>query len=527
MPDLGLAVTVEELRGDLRREDEGIALEEEAAQLSLSLARFIREGWHVVEPAVPYVHNWHIDAIVEHLEAVSTGDIKNLQVWVPPGSMKSRAVSVFWPAWEWTSKPWLRYWTASYDLDLSSDLAVASRDLIRSDWFQMRWGTVFKFKSDANLKRSYANDKGGARLATAPTARGSGRHGERILVDDPVNAKDADATSRRVIDSVNAWWDGTVQTRGVGDFARVIIMQRLHENDLAAHALKNADWTVLCLPETYEAAHPFVWPDDPRQEGELLWPERFDETRHKERLGMGMHRAAGQLQQRPAAREGETLKRADWRYYDPALADVAKADVGKLPKFNRIVLSWDTAFKEKTTSDFVAGGVWGRHGGDTYLLRLFHARAGLNATKQAMLDQRAWALDRWPGVPVHLLIEKSANGVEIIDQLKREVPGVQPVVASVDKTLRAEAAAPDLESHNVFIPGRANGEMTDYDPSVTPAWAQQQVEECATFPNGTHDDLVDQFTQAINWLRTRGLGRASVSSPSSHRIPAPAGIPSR
>ena len=163
------------------------------------------------------------------------------------------------------------------------------------------------------------------------------------------------------------------------------------------------------------------------------------------------------------------------------------------------------------SSDFVAGGLWGQVGSDLYLLALRRERMSLSATKQAMRDMTALAEQRWPGLPHRVLIEKSANGVEIIEELKREIRGVTPVVASTSKVARAEAAEPALEAGNIFVPGQAAPEMpSGYNEAMTPAFAQSLIEECAVFPNGAHDDQVDMFTQAVNYTRARVYDRPRV-----------------
>ncbi len=487
---------------------------EQAERYSGSLTAFVKAAWPVLLPRAKYVHGWHVDAICERLEAITNGEIKKLQFWVPPGSMKSLNVSVMWPAWEWTHAPWLRYMTASYGLKLATDLAVRGRDLVESEWYQNRWPHV-QLKADENLKQSYLTTQGGARYVTAPTAKGggTGKHADRILIDDPIDAQAAEATSAAVLNATNEWYDAVLPTRFADpkEGVEVIIMQRLHQEDLAAHALQMSDdWEVLCLPERYEAAHPYAWRGDPRKEGELLWPDRVGEKENANRRArLGAHRAAGQLQQRPSAREGDLLRRGHWRYYDKSLWD----DPSKHAKFRMIVTSWDTAFKDKTTSDFVAGQVWGARGADRLLLRLTKERMALSATKRAIKEFDVWVRETFPGVPVYHLIEKSANGVEVISELKREITGITAVVASVDKVLRVEAAEPTLESGNCWLPGRANFDGTDYDPEFTPAAVQEFVESCSAFPNASHDDDVDAWSQAMNWLNARGTKAATFSSP--------------
>lgn len=512
-----------EKAAELRRGQEGITLAQEAERLAGGLARFVPAAWPHVWPNTPYQPGWHIDAICEHLAAVSAGQLRKLQIWVPPGSSKSTVVSIMWPAWEWCAAPWLRYLTASYDQALATKFSTQTRDLIRSHWYQARWPQV-QMKRDQDLKQSYANTAGGERYATSPgsiggTAGGTGRHAHRILIDDPVNA--AAVTSEAALAHVAEWHDGTISTRFADPKtgSEVIIQQRLAEHDLAGHCLEQGGWEVLCLPEEYEPAHPYAWRGDPRVEpGELLMPERVGPAEHAQRAAvLGAHRAAGQLQQRPAAREGAILKRAAWRYYPAAWLEHERH---YLPAFTGLIQSWDTAFKDRTSSDYVVGGLWGQLGADLYLLALRRERMGLTATKQAMRAMTAEALAYWPRQPMRILIEKSANGVEIIEELKRELRGVMPVIASVSKVARAEAAEPALEAGNIFLPGQAAPESpAGYNEALTPAFAQGLVEECAVFPKGQHDDQVDMFTQAVNWSRGRKTS-GRVVAPGQGRVPA-------
>ena len=167
-------------------------IEEEAQELSANFSAFVKAAWPSLKPDDDYLHNWHVDAIAEHLEAVSRGEITRLQVWVPPVSMKTLLVSVMWPAWEWTFAPKTRYWSASYSEPLSGIIASWSRGLILSDWYQERWGRDFQFVSQSLLQ--FSNNRGGTRLATSPEGKGTGLHGHRILIDDPIKPDDAAAT---------------------------------------------------------------------------------------------------------------------------------------------------------------------------------------------------------------------------------------------------------------------------------------------------------------------------------------------
>lgn len=513
-------LTLAEAEAALERSRRGQTLEEQAEEWSGSLRLFVRQAWNdALGIADSYVPGWHIDAICEHLEAVSDGELRRLVICVPPGSTKSSITSICWPAWEWTRNPRRRHLTASYDQRLATRFSVASRTLITTPWYQARWGRLFRLKSDENLKMEYANDRGGRRLAIS-TSTGTGEHGDVVVIDDPHNAQEVLSDSER--EKTIEWHDGTISTRFTNAAlgAEVIIAQRLHDRDLIGHVLEQEpeSWQVLCLPERFEPHHPLRTParvklpsgrvlkGDPREfEDELLCPARIGvDANRKRQLRLGSFRAAGQLQQRPAAREGAILKRQHWRFYPPAWLEDGQRH--HLPPFHGLLQSWDTAFKDKTVNDYVAGGLFGLVGADLYLLATRVDRLSLSQTKRAVREMTAWAEKCWPGVSMRILIERSANGPEVISELQREIRGIIPQPASASKVARAEAAEPALEAGNIHLPGAVAADLPSfYDPTRTPAFSQSLIEQCSTFPFAEHDDEVDMLTQAVNF--TRGAGR--------------------
>ena len=531
---------------DLRRRESGQDVLAEAEELSLCLGKYVRASWHQIRPEDPFKDNWHIDAMSEALEDVwPKQKTRNLAIWVPPGSMKTITGSICWPTWMWTRMPHWRLLSITYDMEMQIELGMLpSRELLMSDWWQERWGGKAPLMVDLNKRAVYGNQRGGRRYAAAPNAKKvTGRHVHCLLFDDPNDAQSAEGQSDVELDKVINFHDGALQTRFADpeSGSKVIIQQRIHEKDLSGHVV-DSSWEVLCLPERYNPRHPYAWRGDPRvnspdiidpsAEGELLWPSRIGEAANAERRRvLGGHRAAGQLQQEPAAREGEILKRHYWSYYpEEWYYALEEGDTSFLPRFRSIVYSWDTSFKDKTANDPVAGGIWGIRGGDRYLLKTKYERMGLSATKTAMLEFREWGLARWPHAQHKLLIEKKSNGVEIINQFRRLMPGVYPYnPGNDDKTQRAEAAEPDLESGNIFIAGQSDAGRgsrgTDYDPLLTPAWSQEVIEQCVKFPKGTNDDLVDMVTMAVNWVRTNVRAGSRISSPAQVRIPEVAGIP--
>ena len=491
---------------------------EEAGELSGDLRAFGRQAWKVLKPGEVMKSNWHIDAICEHLEAVSRGEIRKLQIWIPRGMMKSLNVSVFWPAWEWTTKPHLRYWTAVYELGLSGRLAALSRTIIVSEWYRERWGHVFSLTRDG--ERYFANDQGGTRLATAPKGTALGEHGHRIIIDDPINALAADATSRVVLDATNEWYDASVQGSKAdpSTAAEVIIMQRLHENDLAQHAYEQSpnEWTILCLPERFESDHPFRFKLDPRVDGDLLWPSyRTAVESDQMALTLGPYRRAGQMQQRPSAREGDLLKRYWWRFYHPELF-TNPAMENRRPKFTRVVISVDTPLKDKQSSDMVAIQAWGVKGADCYLLDLRKGHMSKGQAYRAVLEMGGHMRKMFPHAIHNVLIENAGYGPELIEELKRVLRGVLKLSRAHegDKELRAEAASAGLESGNHYLPGfrQGNDEMSLPRDDLNSADVTDFIDSCAGFPNARYDDDVDAWSQCMNWLSTKTIRPAKVYS---------------
>lgn len=491
--------------------------EKSRRQCEASLVAFIEQAWHVVEPAAVFVPNWHIDAIAQHLEAVSRGDILNLLINIPPGCMKSLIASVFWPTWEWTTRPHLRYLCVSFDQGLSTRDNKRVRDLVTSEWYQARWPHV-QLADDQNQKTRFNTTAGGWRIATTVRGRGLGEHPHRKIVDDPHNTREAESAVER--QTAIDFFDQTLSTRGAAlNAATVVFMQRLNEGDLSGHWLATSEPVHVCLPMRFEPRRmprtPIGWQDPRTIPGELLWPALFDaKTLARLERPLGSYGVAGQMQQRPAPAEGGLLKRHWWQFYRPM----------PLPRVDEIVLSCDTALKDKKLSDFWAAQAWGRRGADVFLLRSARGRWDLVEGEQQIKDLYRWAREVFPGVKLSVLIENAAAGPDVIAALKRVVPGIIPITPKGDKVQRAFAVTPVIEAGNVWIPGAAlpNG---DFDVAFTPAWVQDFLAECAAFPNGANDDQVDAMSQALLRLTASTASVASIKVGQRRaRAAAPSGL---
>ena len=215
--------------------------------------------------------------------------------------------------------------------------------------------------------------------------------------------------------------------------------------------------------------------------------------------------------------EGDLLRRADWRYYPPEWGFYCPSnrepEWERLPAFNFLVSSWDTSIKDRTHSDFVSGQVWGIHGTQRWLLRLFHSRAALTATIEAMVEYHSWAERQFPGTAVYTLVEESANGPDAMREIRKFVQGVIAYPAKGSKAMRAQAATPALEGHHCLLPGASADDGADFDGPSTPAAIQGFVEELAAFTpdeKAAHDDQVDAWSQMVNWSRDRSGATMSV-----------------
>lgn len=467
------------------------ALDMEMAERSL--ADFTRQAWHVIEPATLMLWNWHLDAISEHLEAVTAGEITRLVINMPPRHMKSIAVSVCWLAWEWIAHPARRWVFSSYAHALALRDSLKTRRLIMSPWYQARWGDRFKLTGDQNAKERFENSATGFRLATSVGGIGTGEGGDLIISDDPHNVKEAE--SETVRESTLEWWDQTMSTRlndpRTGAF--VIVMQRVHEKDLTGHVLEQGGYVHLCLPAEFERAHIYPmtnWPGvtvkDPRKrEGELLWPERFDRKSVDElKVRLGSYGASGQLQQRPSPAEGGVYKRAWFRRWQ----------AGALPRFIRLIWSWDTAVSEEDTAAFTVGGLWGEAEAGFFRLAHFRARVEYPELKAAVRDcynRRQTAA---------ILVEDKSSGQQVVQELKRvdlsplgepkpvKLPVIGVKVTRNDKLVRARAVSPLAEAGLVWIPEEAE-------------WVEPWLHEVCTFPNSEYADQVDEMSQALAYLK--------------------------
>ena len=464
----------------------------EAVALEASLADYTRAVWPIIEPGRDYLTNWHIDAIAEHLEAVYTGEITRLLINVPFRTSKSTVTSLAFPTWCWAKNPTLRFLTGSYAEKLATRDALRSRRVIQSKWYQDRWGDRFSLTGDQNEKKRYENDKTGNRIAFGMGAGVMGEGADHILLDDPHDRNSAHSDKERETELVN--FDEAVSTRlnDPNKSSITVIMQRLHEKDLSGHVLESGDnrWVHLMLPMRYEKARHCVtvlgFQDPRKEEGELLWPERFSaEAVEGIEKTLGPYASAGQLQQSPSPKGGGLFRGESFRRFRHVKGEdrVTLYPTDAEPIQSRIVETFvtaDTALSAKKSADFTVISTWAKlaDGRGLALLDLDRKQTEAPETEQRLIasSNSAWA-------PKYVGVEDATAGRAFCDFLQRRGITVKRLKADTDKVSRSTVAQVMVESGQVWLPDAA-------------PWAAGFISECEVFPNGRNDDQVDTLSYA-------------------------------
>jgi predicted phage terminase large subunit-like protein len=488
------------------------------------LIEFVRYFWSVIEPETKLVEGWLLEAICLHLEGVTFGKITRLLINVPPGSMKSLMVNVFWPAWEWSAMtmPHLRYVSFSYSSGLTERDNTKFRMLVMSQRFKELWGEKFNLVKEGEIK--ITNDKTGSKFASSVKGIGTGERGDRVVIDDPHDVHKSESDVVRT-DTVR-WFRETITDRlnNLDESAIVIIMQRVHQLDISGFILEQG-WAYchLMVPMEFEAGrepyNPLGWKDPRTEDGDLAWPERFSPqaVANIERE-KGSFAYAGQYQQRPAPRGGGIIQRNWWRPYTEAECGKFGVPWPKFPIMSYTVLSLDTAQTEKKQNDPTAGVVLGvtRDIWENRRLILMWAWAERLELYELInkIEETAkkFKIDR-------ILVEDKASGHPVAQELRRRGRVISDKLAHNPKTAdradfgvtlvspEGDHIARALSVQNLFECGLiyAPAESTGMGDCLFKDWADRVICELADMPKGAHDDLADAMTQALVHFRKLGL----------------------
>lgn len=443
----------------------------------LSLAEFVRSAWPILEPSTTYLSNWHIDTIAEILTAVTNGEIQRLVINVPPGAMKSLLCCVLWPAWEWAEvNPSSRWLFSSYDKSLSTRDSVKCRRVIKSDWYQERYGHRFRLTGDQDVKTLFENDSTGFRMATSVGGSGTGNRADRIVVDDPHKITEADSESVR--SNTVEWWATEMSNRGSSAAsAYVVVQQRAHFGDVAGWCI-DSGYEQLIIPQEYEGQKHFILgKEDPREApGELLWGERFNaDWVASQKQALGSYAYAGQHQQRPVPREGGMLKLAWFERYGVA-PDRKPTD--------KVIISLDSANKAKELNDPSVATIWLVRDAKYYLLWVWRDRVEYPALKRSVFG----LAEKWN--PHEILIEDKASGTQLIQEMRGGKYSIIPIMPEGDKIMRMSLESPAIEAGRVVL------------PNVAP-WLPDYEAEMTQFPRSPTKDQVDSTSQFLLRMRSR------------------------
>ena len=440
---------------------------------------FIHKTFLTVSRGDDYLENWHIDCLAWHLEQCRTGDIKRLIVTVPPRNLKSICTSVAFVAWLLGKDPTCKVICASYGQDLANKHARDTQLVLQSDWYK----GVFP-KTRLNRKKSAAGEmettRQGLRYATSVGGPLTGRGGSVIIVDDPIKPSEAASEAERT--RVNEWFDNTLYSRLNNKVEDVIIvvMQRVHEDDLVGHILEKDDWTVVNIPAIADEDQVYRIGDDEeyqRPAGDILHPAREDAAALEViRQNLGTYNFSAQYQQQPIPLDGNLVK-WDWFRRFEVLPDLSELDL--------IVQSWDTASGSDELNDYSVCTTWGVIGSECYLIDVVRERLDYPGLRRRVVSEaRKYDPDR-------VLIELAGSGTSLFQDLRMDgsVPvwGIKPYK---DKVTRLWGESAKIEDGQVLIPESAG-------------WLHDFQHEILAFPNGRHDDQVDSLSQALRWIRRK------------------------
>lgn len=436
------------------------------------------------------------------------GDVRGIIV----SNCKTNLTAIAWNAWTWAQEPepdnplvgpGVRFLCASYGASKAQQDAVTARRLIGSKWYQERWGTRYSISKDRDNQERFDTSAGGGRISTGiPESLGNG--GLIKIVDDPhkTDEVESQAVLDRQVRAYNEVW--RTRSNDPQQGAEVVVMQRLGEGDLSGYLLEHdSDVVHLCLPTLYESDRRCVtsigWADPRQEDGELLWPERFDSAwAEKQKESVGTFAWVGQFQQRPAPRGGGIVKDDWWKLWPPRGEEMKwtnEEGVLHYPQFSFTMAYLDTAFTTKDENAWCALTRWGvfeREGtGCAMLCGAWRERP----TLKGLVDKVVQTCRR--GRVDVLMIENKAGAEwvkqEIMTLMRSEEWSIVLDEPKGDKVARLHRVTVMFENGLVYAPAKG--------------WADMVISEVSNFPKGRWMDLTDTVSGALGYLRRSDLLR--------------------
>jgi len=441
---------------------------------------FMQQAFGTIYPGKEFMDNWHIDAIVHHLTLAILGKQPRLIVNLPPRQLKSFIVSVVLPAFILGRDPTAKIICISYSDELAKTLSRDFKRIVESRWYRRCFPHLRTMKS---TEGEFQTDQGGSRYATSVGGSLTGRGGDFIIIDDPIKAEDAHSDKAR--ESTNEWYRSTLLSR-LDDKKRsvlIIVMQRLHVNDLTGFAGAGGGFHKLALPAIASRdEHIATGAPEPyfRREGELLHEAWEDaQTLARLRVDLGSYNFASQYQQHPETPEGGMFKRKWFKIVD------------REPPFTRYghwFVTIDSAQSTEVTADYsVISLVYGDRGGYCVI----HSERG-RWDYEALKDKALGYRRRITG-DLYYIVENAGSGISLIYALRTAGLRCFDYKPKTSKIGRAAQALPIIESGRVQILSLAGRNQ----------WVEPYINEFVTFPFGRYDDQVDSLTQLLPWAELR------------------------
>lgn len=448
------------------------------AHLRTDLTSFIHKSFNTIAPGKGYDPNWHVRALAYQLEQVQLGRVKRLVITMPPRMLKSISASVAFPAYLLGHDPGKRIVCVTYAEDLSELHARDCRAVMESDWYRRIFPKT-RIGRAKNATLDFETTRRGGRLSTSTGGTLTGRGGSLIIIDDPLRAADGMSVAKRA--TALDWFRNTLSSRldDKRDGAIIVVMQRLHVDDLAGHLLEQGGWTHLNLPAIALEDEEIEISKDQfhlRCEGEVLHETREPLTALESiKQDMGSFHFNAQYQQSPVPDEGNLVK---WEWFGTFTAPPGADDKGQ------IVQSWDMAVKDGENNDFsvcITAHIFRK---EVHILDIFRKKLDYPSQRKAVIAQA-----QKHNAKV-ILIEAAANGSPLVADLKHlNTPGIPTPIAVKPRGSKVERLS--VESHRI--------EAGDVRLPEKAPWRDEFRSELLAFPHGRHDDQVDALSQILTW----------------------------
>jgi predicted phage terminase large subunit-like protein len=457
------------------------------------LYAFVQKVFETVNPGVAFSRNWSTEAVTHALQKVAGGSTTRLIVNIPPRNLKSICASVALPAFLLGHNPTKKVICVSYSDDLAAKFSNDCRAVMRSDWYRQTFPRA-RIDRTKDTESEVRTTERGYRLATSVGGTLTGRGGDVVIIDDPI--KPQDAQSKAVRDKTIQWYENTLLSRLDDKVhgAIIVVMQRLHLDDLAGHLLERGGFEHLCLPAIAESGQTIPLGNGRahiREPGDVLDPVREPlSALERQRAAMTPLVFSAQFQQSPIPLEGNLIKR-DWiRYF-----------VGDPPskEGDYFVISWDTAMKASELADYSVGTVWRIQDRGQRINLVDLVRGRLEYPELVAAALALWRKWKVGWAHTYLVIEDKGSGSSLIQSLKRERVYAHQHHDKLegDKVMRLTAQAAQFHAGLVHFREDA-------------PWLGELMAELLGFPGVRHDDQVDSISQALAFISWRESNRCWV-----------------